>query len=167
MGSIPLTNKLKKAATSDAVMAGGDPLIDPINSSVVINNPDYYMGVIDGSTPYGDIINAGAVKDFSSVPQVIADKDRRLLTKSEWMMEFIENPNTIQNPVGHGFAKENAKKVLLHIVSFLVIYSKLLFLIILKMMMMVQLIFMVMDFLMLSVINGLKMSLLKDKKIIS
>ena len=65
-----------------------------------INNPEYYMGVLDGSTPDGDIIDAGPVENFSSPPKVAADPDRRSLSRTEWMNEFF---TTSSNPVGHGF----------------------------------------------------------------
>ena len=58
------------------------------------------MGVLDGSTPYGDIIDAGPVGKFSSPPKVVADPDRRSLLRTEWMKEFFK---TSSNPVGHGF----------------------------------------------------------------
>jgi metallophosphoesterase (TIGR03768 family) len=69
-------------------------------------NPMYYMGVLDGSTPTGDIKYAGLVTDpkFSSPPKVVADPDRRSLSKKEWMNEFF---TTSSNPVGHGFTQTN------------------------------------------------------------
>ncbi|MCX6111931.1 MAG: TIGR03768 family metallophosphoesterase [Proteobacteria bacterium] len=65
----------------------------------------YYMGAIDGSTPYGDVIGSGAVSSFTTPPTVpAADPDRRSLTKKEWMNEFL---TTSSNPVGHGFTQAN------------------------------------------------------------
>jgi metallophosphoesterase (TIGR03768 family) len=58
------------------------------------------MGVFDGSTPYGDIIKAGPVGNFSSAPKVVADPDRRSLLRTEWISEYFK---TSSNPVGHGF----------------------------------------------------------------
>ncbi len=60
----------------------------------------FYMGVIDGSDPYGDIIKAGPVKNFTSAPTVVPDVKRRSLTKLEWTKEFF---NTTSEPKGHGF----------------------------------------------------------------
>jgi metallophosphoesterase (TIGR03768 family) len=65
------------------------------------------MGVLDGSTPYGDIIDAGPVADFKSPPKVAADPDRRSLLRTEWMKEFFK---TSTNPVGHGFNLADANK---------------------------------------------------------
>jgi len=63
------------------------------------------MGSVDGRTPYGDIIGAGATADFQTPPQVlVADPDRRSLNKEEWMSEFFD---TNSNPVGHGFSRSN------------------------------------------------------------
>ena len=47
------------------------------------------MGVLDGSTPYGDIIDAGPVEKFSSPPKVVADPDRRSLLRTEWMKRIL------------------------------------------------------------------------------
>jgi len=64
------------------------------------------MGVFDGSTPYGDIINAGPVGNFRSAPKVAADPDRRSLLRTEWMSEFFK---TSSSPVGHGFNLTDAE----------------------------------------------------------
>jgi hypothetical protein len=67
-----------------------------------------YMGVIDGSTPYGTIIDYGLA---SSMPQpiVAADINRYALTTNtssslNWMAEFF---NTATKPQGHGFTQAN------------------------------------------------------------
>jgi len=100
IGSIPVDYSLRKdlrqSYITDAVFATGDILTNP----AVINNHDFYMGVLDGSTPYGDIINAGPVGKFSSAPKVVPDPDRRSLLRTEWMKEFFK---TSSSPVGHGF----------------------------------------------------------------
>ncbi|MBA4417377.1 MAG: TIGR03768 family metallophosphoesterase [Syntrophus sp. (in: bacteria)] len=101
IGSIPVNDFLRKSYISDTIIAAGDVLVNPGN----INKPDYYMGVLDGSTPYGTIIGAGPVGKFSSPPKVVADPDRRSLLRTEWMKEFF---NTSSNPVGHGFNLINA-----------------------------------------------------------
>lgn len=69
----------------------------------------FYMGAVDGSTPYGDIIGAGAQALFAAPPTVVADPDRRSLATSSstslnWMQEFF---NTTSSPVGHGFTQAN------------------------------------------------------------
>ena len=67
------------------------------------------MGVVDGSTPYGDIIKAGPEANFPTPPTVVADADRRSLATAassslNWMREFF---TTTSNPVGHGFTQTN------------------------------------------------------------
>lgn len=63
-------------------------------------SPLYYAGVLDGSTPTGEIVNAGPTDAFSTPPRVAADPDRRSLLKTQWIQEFFE---TSTSPVGHGF----------------------------------------------------------------
>jgi metallophosphoesterase (TIGR03768 family) len=81
----------------------------------ILTNPNYinetgtYMGVVDGSTPYGNIIGAGPEKNFPAPPTVVADPDRHSLVTSDstsrnWMREFF---TTTSNPVGHGFTQAN------------------------------------------------------------
>ena len=100
IGSIPvdhsLRTDLRQSYITDNVFAAGDVLADPQQ----IKGQTYYMGVLDGSTPYGDIKYAGPVTDFKSPPTVAADPDRRSLSRTEWMKEFF---TTSSNPAGHGF----------------------------------------------------------------
>ena len=106
MGSIPVDYSLRKdlrqSYISDEVFATGDVLSDPRK----INSRDYYVGVLDGSTPYGDIKYAGPVGNFKSPPKVAADPDRRSLLRTEWMQEFFKTSST---PAGHGFNLTNFK----------------------------------------------------------
>lgn len=73
------------------------PLNDPI--SKVVGNT-FYMGVVDGASPYGAIKYAGKKENFASPPKVAADPHRRALLRSEWIAEFF---NTTTLPKGHGF----------------------------------------------------------------
>jgi metallophosphoesterase (TIGR03768 family) len=106
MGSIPVDYSLRKdlrqSYVADEVFATGDVLRDPRE----INNWDYYVGVFDGLTPYGDIKYAGPVKDFKTPPKVAADPDRRSLLRTEWMQEFFK---TSTLPIGHGFNLTDAE----------------------------------------------------------
>ena len=107
MGSIPVDygprKDFRQSYISDEVFATADILTNP----TTINNHDYYMGVLDGSTPYGDIKYAGPVADFKTPPKVVPDLNRRSLLRTEWMKEFF---NTSTNPVGHGFNLTDANK---------------------------------------------------------
>ncbi len=74
-----------------------------------IDQTGYYMGVVDGETPYGNVIKSGPVANFSTPPTVIADANRRSLATStssslNYMSEFF---TTTSNPVGHGFTRAN------------------------------------------------------------
>ena len=83
IGSIPVDYSLRKdlrqSYISDEVFATGDVLRDRTR----INSRDCYMGVLDGSTPYGDLIKAGPVGNFNCAPKVVADPDRRSLLRTE------------------------------------------------------------------------------------
>jgi metallophosphoesterase (TIGR03768 family) len=100
IGSLPVDSFLRQSFLSDTVIASGDVLVNP----TTYQQPDYYMGVIDGSTPLGNIIDAGPVADFASPPKVVPDPNRRSLLKTEWMNEFF---TTSSAPVGHGFQRSN------------------------------------------------------------
>lgn len=100
---------IRDSYISDTVWAIADFLIpNPTTFPVIFNmenmknTPKYYQGLIDGSTPLGNIIKAGKVGDpgFESPPTVVADPDRRSLTRTEWISEYFK---TTSNPVGHGF----------------------------------------------------------------
>lgn len=74
-----------------------------------VNETGFYMGAVDGSTVYGDVIGAGPQENFAVPPTVVADEDRHSLSTSEssslnWMSEFFD---TTSNPVGHGFTQDN------------------------------------------------------------
>jgi len=81
------------------------------------DNTGYYMGVVDGSTPDGEIRGAGPEEYFATPPKVVADPNRHSLSTINvvndsvtgsstlnWMKEFF---NTASNPVGHGFTQAN------------------------------------------------------------
>jgi len=72
-------------------------LNDPITG---VFGKKFYMGVIDGASPYGAIKHAGKMEGFESPPKVAADRNRRALLRSEWIEEFFK---TTSLPRGHGF----------------------------------------------------------------
>ena len=68
----------------------------------------YYMGLIDGKTKYGNIIDFGPVETMSA-PIIPADRNRLSLstetsTSLNWMKELF---NTTSEPKGHGFTQTN------------------------------------------------------------
>jgi metallophosphoesterase (TIGR03768 family) len=105
MGSAYENLKLLQAHVGNTILNEG---IDP-NPITALNETGFYMGVVDGSTPYGDIIKAGPEADFPNPPTVIADANRRSLataasSSQNWMREFFTTTST---PVGHGFTQTN------------------------------------------------------------
>ena len=102
LGSFPVNDYFRQSYISDTVIALGDAFENPKN----LFKPDYYMGVLDGSTPDAKIIGAGPVGSFNHPPKVVADPDRRSLTRQEWMGEFFK---TSTLPAGHGFDLVNTK----------------------------------------------------------
>ena len=105
---IPNAAAMKPAAYPPVIydlpsaLAGTSPatLNDPFTS--VVGNT-FYMGVVDGASPYGAIKYTGNKEDkekFPSPPTVAADPNRRALLRSEWIAEFF---NTTTLPRGHGF----------------------------------------------------------------
>lgn len=114
IGSFPVdadpTMGFRKSYIADTVWATGDVLIPHAAKFPVLFDmadfkakPSYYMGLIDGSTEYGQITGAGVTTDPSfagGAPKVVADANRRSLLRTEWMQEFF---NTTTVPAGHGF----------------------------------------------------------------
>lgn len=70
------------------------------DTTASVKQATYYGGVLNGATPYGDIIDSGAVATSSTQPVVAADKNRRALARTDVIAEFFK---TTSGPVGHGF----------------------------------------------------------------
>jgi metallophosphoesterase (TIGR03768 family) len=100
MGLYPPDNYIKSTLTGNTVLDQGNIFKDTTG----IKSRGYYMGVIDGSTPYGNVIDAGPVASFSVPPTVPADPNRRFLSRNDWISEFF---NTATSPAGHGFTQED------------------------------------------------------------
>ncbi|MCQ1538479.1 TIGR03768 family metallophosphoesterase [Methanocalculus taiwanensis] len=99
MGLFPPDEYVKSAITGSEVLELGNIFTDPLR----LKSRGFYMGAIDGRTPYGDIIGAGPVASFPDGPPTVpADNDRRFLSKTEWISEFF---NSSSNPQGHGFSQ--------------------------------------------------------------
>lgn len=93
-----------------ATLVGNDILNvgNLLQNSNDLTSRGLYMGVVDGSTPYGDVIGAGPASQVTP-PKVAANPDRRSLatatsTALQWMNEFF---HTTSSPVGHGFTQAN------------------------------------------------------------
>jgi metallophosphoesterase (TIGR03768 family) len=94
-------NYIRQTSIGNTILNLGNVFTNPLG----VNSRGYYMGSIDGSTPYGNIIGAGLVSNFAEPPKIpAADPNRRLISASEWMNEFF---NTSSSPNGHGFIQSN------------------------------------------------------------
>lgn len=101
LGTNPLSDYMRQSYTGEDILQMGD-----IFTVGGVSRRDFSTGVIDGSTPYGDVIGAGPVAT-TKAPKVVADPNRRSLYGKEWMGEFL---NTTTKPVGHGFSQSNVDK---------------------------------------------------------
>ncbi len=102
-------SSFENTKTRDAHIGGNILNIEASCGRPNLDSTGDYMGVVDGSTIYGDIIGDGPAGDFSTPPTVAADANRHTLasltsTTRNWMSEFF---NTTSNPVGHGFSRGN------------------------------------------------------------
>lgn len=103
MGFMSPNDYIRQALKGDIILNLGDVFVDPRG----LDSRGFYLGSIDGRTPYGDIIGAGPVNEFNTPPKVLAaDPNRRSLKRNEWINEFFE---TSSNPKGHGFSQANVK----------------------------------------------------------
>ena len=95
--------------TRSAHIGSGILNIAPSCGSPDIEGQGAFMGVVDGSTIYGDIYGAGLTADFNPPPTVVPDANRFTLagpdsTTNGWMSEFF---TTTSSPAGHGFTQAN------------------------------------------------------------
>ncbi len=106
MGSAYEDEKTLNAHISDTVLNMG---YDPSAVLPPVDETGTYMGVVDGSDPYGAVIKSGPEGDFTIPPMVAPDASRHSLstlqsTSRGWMNEFFQ---TSSGPVGHGFTQAN------------------------------------------------------------
>ena len=109
MGVGHVTDKIRKAEVGSGILNIDTNVLAP-NAT---EGTGMYVGVVDGTTPYGDVIKGGPTNLFATPPTVIADKNRHSLTTTtssntisckNYMSEFF---NTASSPVGHGFKRTN------------------------------------------------------------
>ena len=94
-----------------SVMVGNTVINMGLNAygNLSFNDRGTYMGVVDGTTPYGTVIDYGPLYSPMAPPIVAADPNRRSLTTPtsttlNFMKEFF---NSTSQPKGHGFTKAN------------------------------------------------------------
>jgi len=100
-GMFPPDAYVKNAMVGNASLNMGNVLA---TDHLGLQSRGFYMGAVNGSTVYGDIIGAGPVSNFPSAPTMPADPNRRFIPRNEWMNEFF---NTTSSPIGHGFNQTN------------------------------------------------------------
>lgn len=95
MGTNPPTDYIRDSYTGSDILKVGN-----IFAPGGLYRQDFYVGAIDGSTPYGTPIGAGPVNTTSPIT-VAADPDRHFISVEEFMNEFL---NSTSSPYGHGFS---------------------------------------------------------------
>jgi metallophosphoesterase (TIGR03768 family) len=108
MGTYYPDNKLRNALVDTNV------LNVPTNFlALSMDGTGQYVGVVDGTTPYGVVIKGGPTNLFATPPTIVADTNRHTLTMAtssntisctNFMSEFF---NTASSPAGHGFTQSN------------------------------------------------------------
>ncbi|MFP5212575.1 MAG: TIGR03768 family metallophosphoesterase, partial [Acidobacteriota bacterium] len=100
MGSTHVNKYLRTTYVGPNVLNISPILSLPPNWKEIFAGRGLYMGLVDGTTKFGNVIDAGPSENFPTPPQIVADPDRRSLKVGEWMNEFF---NTTSKPAGHGF----------------------------------------------------------------
>lgn len=81
----------------------GNVFLDPLGAK----SRGFYMGALNGKTPYGTVFGVGSVKNFTTPPKVFAaDCNRHSLSMKNWIRQFFK---TSSYPKGHGFTKASKK----------------------------------------------------------
>ncbi len=111
-GATLMTDSLRQVLVGPNVLNLGQAVFAPPYYQLpdwnrMFNSTGFYMGVVNGTTPYGTIEYAGPEGLYKTPPKVVADLKRRSLSLSAWMNEFF---NTTTHPVGHGFTQEMVKE---------------------------------------------------------
>ena len=102
-GSTFWTNHLRQTVVGSNILNMGAVTTLPPDFPTIMNERGFLMGVVDGSTENGDIIDVGPVDPTRPLPKVAADPKRRALTMNQWMGEFF---NSTSQPAGHGFTQQ-------------------------------------------------------------
>ena len=99
------SDKLRNAMVGSTVLNMGPFLFAPNATDLT----GIYVGVIDGTTRYGDVIKGGPEATFATPPTVVADTNRRpLATADSFSRNYIDEFfNTASSPLGHGFNRSN------------------------------------------------------------
>lgn len=93
---------IKQTIVGENVLNLGSNILD----NNYLDSRGNYMGIIDGSTIDGKVIDVGPVSNFATLPKVNANPERHSMSKQDWITQFF---NTNSTPVGHGFSMDSTK----------------------------------------------------------
>ncbi|MCX6348380.1 MAG: TIGR03768 family metallophosphoesterase, partial [Candidatus Aureabacteria bacterium] len=103
MGSAPTNDYIRRTHVGNRILNIGPITSLPPDWPTVFSTRGFYMGVVDGWTKFGEIIDVGPVGNYPQPPNIVADSNRRSLSMQGWMSEFFK---TASKPVGHGFTRK-------------------------------------------------------------
>jgi len=103
MGSTHVTSYIANTLVGSNILNIGPITSIPPNWKEVFSSRGLYMGVVNGSTKFGNIMDVGPVANYPTPPTIVPDAKRRSLTMRNWMSEFL---NTTSKPIGHGFTQQ-------------------------------------------------------------
>lgn len=108
MGIAYPSEKVRNAQINGMVFNMGSNILAP-NAT---ESTGVYVGVVDGTTPLGDVIKGGPVAAFAVPPTVAADPSRLSITTADSSTTNLINEffNTTSAPLGHGFDLANRGK---------------------------------------------------------
>ena len=100
-GGMP-NDRVQAALVGSQVLSVGTSLADPD----LLDKTGVYVGAVDGTTPYGDVVKGGLEANYAVPPTVAADADRRMLTTAGSTLTNLsaEMANSTSVPAGHGLA---------------------------------------------------------------
>ena len=104
------TEKIRQALVGSNVLEiYSHPVLGPLVSNAS-EGKGTYVGLVDGTTTYGDIIHWGPTNNIASPPTVAPDPARHIITENvasptNFIAEFFE---TTSEPAGHGFSRDGS-----------------------------------------------------------
>jgi len=105
MGTERVTDKVRAVQVGNTII-NMDPNVFDVSAT---ESNGMYMGVVDGTTPYGDVVKGGLTNAFPTPPTVAADSNRlSVVTATSLTATFIDEFfKTTSLPQGHGFNRAN------------------------------------------------------------
>ena len=105
MGTEYVTDKVRNAQVGSGILNMSTNALAP-NATEGFG---LYVGVVDGTTRFGEVIKGGPTDNFATPPTVAADTNRLSVTTATsstatYIGEFFNSPSS---PVGHGFNRTN------------------------------------------------------------